>query len=154
MVSSLRVDGAEDLARVAGAVQRVEPKLRKELLAGIRKAVKPSIVEVKAEALSTLPAEGGLNRFVATSKIGVRTRSSGRRAGIRVVATKGGHDLVGINDGMVRHPVFGNRKVWVSQRVDGGFYSEPLTEGAPRIQKEIKGTMDRILAQIKQESGT
>lgn len=151
---SVRVEGAEQLARVAGAATGAGPKFRKELLAGIRKQGKPVITDVKAEAVSTLPAGGGLNDFIAKSSFGVRTRTSGKQAGIRVVATKKNHDIESINKGIARHPLWGNKGHWFNTPVKPGFFDRPIEGRAPEFARGIHVVMDDLLRDIKRESGT
>jgi hypothetical protein len=150
----VRVTGANDLAQVVGAINRLTPGLRKEFLGAVRKAVKPAILDVKEKAVEDLPRAGGLNQFVKKSTIGVRTRTSGASTGVRVVARKAGHDLAAIDQGRLRHPLFGNRHHWYGQDVHPGFFSETIRRHAPEAQAELVKVMEQFLERIKTESHT
>ena len=152
----IEVRGEEQLARVAGAIASAMPNdLRKKLLRGIREQVKPVIKDVKATALSTLPERGGLNKFVAKSTIGVRTRTSGEGAGVRIVAKKSGHDIYNLNRGRLRHPLFGMEKgPWFTQQIKPGFFSLTVAQHGLQMARGITVELEDLLMQIKRESGT
>jgi hypothetical protein len=99
--------------------------LRKELLRAGQRMGKPIKAEIAESALAMLPARNGLAASVASAKIRVSTRLTGRNVGVSFIGRWSGHDLKGINQGLVRHPVHGS-KVWVSQRVPPGYYFKPF----------------------------
>jgi len=146
------VRGATRLARVAGAVQRVAPELRKELLREIRTGVRPVIKDIRAEALDSLPSRGGLGEMIAGSRYAVRTRTSGKQVGVRVEGRLTEIDLDVIDRGRVRHPVFareGRSPSWVNQPVRPGFFSRPVAESFPQIQKSVMQAMDNVAEKIR-----
>jgi len=146
------VTGAEKLARIAGAANRFAPTLRKELLREIRTGVRPVLPEIRDEAREILPHLGGLSEIVADAKLGVRTRTSGTGAGVRVEGRMPGHDIKSIEDGDVRHPVFaraGKRVSWVAQRVAEGFFSRPLNKAKPKLQRSVIQAMDNAADSLR-----
>jgi len=153
-MADVSVTGANDLAQVAGAINRLVPDLRKEYLAALRKVSKPMATEVKQAAETMLPRRGGLNTWVDDSKFSVRQRTSGKGAGVRIVATKSGHDLEAIERGQVRHPVFGNRRAWVVGEVRPGFFTETIRDRTPQVQAALVDVMEQFLKRIKLESRT
>lgn len=70
----------KQLARDLKAAGRRD--LQKELYAGLNRATKPLRAEIKANALATLPSEGGLAALVANANINVR----GGGGKVRIVA--------------------------------------------------------------------
>jgi hypothetical protein len=140
----IRIAGAEQMA-VLGAELRaagVEGKLfRRDLLAGIRAAAAPAPQAVKASARAVLPKAGGLNEYVATSRIGVRTRLTGKSVGVRIAGTKGIHNLRRIDAGSVRHMVFGNPKVWAENSVQEGWFTKPLEAIEPKVTTAVIGVI-------------
>jgi hypothetical protein len=72
---------------------------------------------------------------VARSKFRVKTRSAGRSPGVRVTAV--GVDARVDRTGKVRHPVYGNRRVWVTQQVKPGWFTDPMEAGAPAVRREL-----------------
>jgi hypothetical protein len=141
----IRIAGAEQMA-VLGAELRaagVEGKLfRRDLLAGVRVAAAPAPQAVKASARAVLPKGGGLNEYVASSRIGVRTRLTGKSVGVRIAGTKGDHNLWRIDAGHVRHKVFGR---WVEgvpdQPVTPGFFTKPLEAVEPKVTAAVIGVI-------------
>lgn len=149
MTVSVRVIGAERLGKVArdlkvaGAVD-----LRRELLQAVRTTAAPLKREVQQAARDQLPAGGGLNEFVASAKIGVRTRTTGRSIGVKLQGAKSGHDLEAIDRGRVRHPVYGNRRAWVNQSVSPGWWSKTLERSAPKFRLAIVKAMNDVARKV------
>src|SRR5688500_2872865 len=125
---AIQVRGAaKQLAKLSAAINAAAPEIRKELLAGIRKVAKPAIGDVRAET-STLPQRGGFAAGVAAAKFGVRTTTHGKNAGVRIQGRQTGHDIAGIDAGLIRKPLFGDRSNWYSQPVRPGFFTRPIEE--------------------------
>ena len=114
--------------------------LRRELLAGIRVAVKPVLDDVRVSAAEVLPKRGGLAARVAGSQFAVSSLLSGNNARVRVVG-KSGYNIAGMNRGRLRHPVFGT-KVWVTQSVTPGWFDDPVRKAADA------GMRDAVLAVV------
>lgn len=132
----LRVTGAEDLAVVSAKAKAAGPKIQRRLNAGIRKAVKPTVEEIKGErGVGRLPS--GLQPWMQDMRYTTRIRAHGTTAGIRVVGMKRGHDVHRINQGLLRHPVFGN-PVWVNQAVPPGFWTEVVEDERDRMYDDVK----------------
>ena len=101
--------------------------MRRDLRA-LAKPVGDRIVEAIGDAM---PKRGGLAE---------RVRSQGRvsllvdlRRGVRIqLANKAGMYMGAFESGTIRRPVYGNRKVWVSQQVPAG-------KGAESFAKEADG---------------
>lgn len=139
----VKVLGAEQAARLGAELRAAgtEGKVfRRDLMAGMRTAAQPARQAVKDSALRTLPKGGGLNRYVATSRIGIRTRLTGKAVGVRVAGVKGEHNLWRINAGTVRHRVFG-RDAWAENEVEPGFFTDPLERMEPKIQLAVLGVI-------------
>lgn len=141
--------GSYQLEELARRLREAGNKdLTRELLRGINRSLKPAKAAVKAAALRDLPQGGGLNRFVASSRIGSRTRTRGRNPAVFLTGKKSGHDLRAIDRGRVRHPVFGNRDAWVTQQVEPGWWSRTLSEQAPAIRREVIRAMDEVAEKV------
>lgn len=146
---SLRVTGANQLAEVGARLKESGDKgLRKELLRGINRSLKPAKAKVKEAARRDLPRGGGLNVFVASARIGSRTRVAGRNPAVFLTGRKSGHDLRAIDRGRVRHPVFGNREVWVNQEVKPGWWSQTLAGEVPAIRRGVIDTLDDVARRL------
>lgn len=138
----------QQLAKLAGAIATTTPELRKDLLAGIRKVGKPVIADVRSEATSTLPSRGGFAGGIAGAQFGVRTRTSGKAAGVRIVGRQPGHDIEGIDAGLLRKPLFGNRASWHSQPVRAGFFTRPVEESVDELQRGIVTVLNQMADKI------
>jgi hypothetical protein len=144
----LRIEGAENLSRLAVRLKDAgRNDLRKELLASIRTATKPTIAEVRASALDTLPSRGGLAALIAASRMSTETRLSGKRVGVRLRA-RNARNIRRMDKGRLRHPLFGNEKHWFTQSIPSGWFSEPIEKAAPEIRWEIGKGMARVTNKI------
>lgn len=140
---------ARELAQLGRQLKEAPKELRKELLAEIRKEGKPAVEDVKRQTDDHLPRRGGLAERVARQSYGVRTRLAGRSAGVRIQGTgRTVRALRSIDAGSLRHPVFGNRDVWVSQSVRPGFFTEPLENDAPRFRRAIEKAIARTSNEV------
>ncbi len=148
------VRGNAEIAALGRLVKaQGEGQLRRDLLAGLRKAAKPLVADVRQAAFEELPKHGGLNVRVAESKIGVRTRLTGASAGVRIVNTapagkKGGTRDFGTDTGHLRHPVFGTDR-WVTQELaTPGWFSKTLEQESPKVTPEVLAAMRETLERI------
>lgn len=106
----------------------------KELRAELRQPVPAVRRRIKGVAMDTLPGGGGLNAWVAATKITASVTLTGRRV---VVRLRGGRrssgaqsDIRAIDRGRVRHPSWGRRARgdWHSQTVTPGFFTKTSAE--------------------------
>lgn len=80
-------------------------------------------------------------------------RFGGPRPGVGVTVsaptggTKGGRDVLALELGTLRHPLYGNKGFWYRQRVRRGFASVPLKAVRPQIVREI----DHELAEVARD---
>ena len=149
--------GSAELAALAVRLKVAGDKgLRVELLRGLKKGADPLVKAVAEAARAQLPKRGahnsvnsGLNEQVAGQKVKVQVRTGARTAGVRLYTTA--PDTSQTDAGYVRHPVFGNRKVWVRQEIPSarGWWSVTLAHGAPDVQPELTAAMERVAAQIQ-----
>jgi hypothetical protein len=109
-------------------------EVTKALRARIRKPVPQIRRAIKARALDTLPRRGGLNAWVASTRVTTVIRLAGRAAGVRL---KGGRnssktrsDIRATDRGRVRAPSWGRRGAgaWHNQTVTPGFFTEPAAD--------------------------
>lgn len=145
-VVSVEVTGANQLAALAKALRQAGDKeLQRELFRGLNRAVKPVREVAKASALAVLPSRGGFAARVARGKFVTQRRSGARVAGIRVVAKNTDRR---VDQGRLRHPVFGNRGVWVTQQVTPGWWSRPTEALRPQVRDDLIKAMDDVAREI------
>lgn len=150
MTDSFQVKGAEKFLRLSKSLKIAgDLEMRRELNRALREVTKPLIAETRAAAEERLPKRGGLNRSVAKAKQRVQIRTGAKTAGVRIVASGA---VRGADAGTVRHPVFGNRKKFVSQTVPGGWFDKTLEGSAPEVRAEIEAAMSRVERQIRERA--
>lgn len=120
--------------------------LRKELYAGLNRATKGVRADMKASIGPSLPSRGGLATLVMAKVSLTTAAAAGRNAGVRIKARHRAYDLKRLNEGRLRHPVFGNRGAWVDQTagVEAGFLDEAFDKNKPEIARGIQ----RVIADI------
>lgn len=147
-IVDVQVQGAEDIARLARRMKEVGNRdLRNEMVRGLRAVAKPVIKDMKQSARSNLPASGGLNRFIAGSSIRAQVKSGTHTAGVAIKANRskksGASDLNRIDQGRLRHPVFGRGR-WVTQSVKAGVFSKPTERSAAEVQRQMQHVLQAI----------
>lgn len=140
----IEVRGADQLTRLSKNLKDAGRRdLERELSKGISRALKPVIASLRASAQTTLPHRGGLAARVAGSQMSI----SGHKQGLRLTA-KNAYALAQLDKGTVRHPVYGNREAWVTQKVDRGWWTRPTEAAGPRARREAQQAMDRVAREI------
>lgn len=166
------VRGDEQLEQLYKRIRAVgDNDLRKELLRGIRVAVRPLPIAIKAAARSDLPQGGGLADEMGRAAISSRTRTASSKhgdAGVRLIgqkereasksARKGKKgkekppsrfiDIRALDRGEIRHPLFGNRKHWYSQQIKPGFWTDTINERADDVERDLVQSLDNVAAKL------
>lgn len=146
MPVDLSIEGADGLARVAKALRQVGDKeLQRELYAGLNRATKPLKESARESAEATLPRAGGLGKRVAKSRMATRRRASGANPGVRITSKSDSR----IDRGVLRHPVFGNRDVWVAQQVPSGWFTKPMEAGADVVRRELVQVINDVADKLE-----
>ena len=142
--------GSEQLAALAARLKVAGEKgLRTELLRGLKKGAEPLVQKVTEAARDQLPKGGGLNEQVAGQKVKVQVRTGARTAGVRMTTTA--PDTAMTDSGFVRHPVYGNRKKWVTQQIPAakGWWSQTLADGGSDVTPELLKVMEETATAIQ-----
>jgi len=152
MPASVSLHGGAELRYVAGKLRKAAARdLTRELRAGQRKAFRPLQPEIKAEAALSLPKRGGYAGIMSRAvKVSVRTGFGPNALTARIYARgrAEARDVVAVNDGLLRHPRFGDRQHWYAQRVRRGFVDRPVDRVADRVLGESAEAAERVLQQI------
>jgi len=152
-VISGSVHGREELRRVQTILDVTAPKqLEQDLLTGTRRALAPLRADVKAEALKKLPKRGGHAALLSRS-LKVSTRVTGGktvRARVDVSASgkRESRDVSALNRGVLRHPVFGHRSTWVTQRVRRGVVDDPVDRARDRVVDEARDAAEKFAHEV------
>lgn len=140
-------EAPDRLALIAHVLRDMGDKeLSRELYRGLNRATTKLKADAREEAGRRLPQRGGLARRVAAARMST-VRRGGSNPGVSIRA-KGMAQLAGMDAGRVRHPVFGNRAVWVVQEVTGGWFSDPMLAGGDDARKAIEQAMDDVAVQV------
>ena len=135
-VGSLVTIDLSGLRSFATAVRKASPELKTALKAGLREGGEIVADEARARSSWSTRIPGS-----------IRVRSSG----IRVSVVAGGakapdaapYENKGV-DGFFRHPVFGNREVWVDQKARP--FLRPAAEAtAPRVTEKVLENVSKVL---------
>lgn len=136
----VEIRGGDHLARIAAALNEVgRVDLRRKMIRDLRRAAAPMVPKVRT-AIRGIPSKhDGTLRNEMAKATRLQIRSAGSQAGmaIRVDGRKmpvGKGSLPALMEGRKRpwrHPVYGNREVWVTQPSHGYFYRtvEPMAAG-------------------------
>jgi hypothetical protein len=148
----IQITGGEQVAAIAAALKaegQAGKGLQKTVRASIRTSAKPLGKFVAVSAGRSLPRRGGLGYKVAGASVTVsgNVGSGGISAKLKLRAK--GYDLPAMDRGRLRHPVFGNRHVWVTQVVKPKVFTDPFMEGAPAIRQEIEKGLLEVAARIE-----
>ena len=148
----IQIRGAEEfgvLSRRLKAMGDDGKGLRKELYAGLNRAAKPAREAVKASIQSELPHRGGLADLIAgDTKVTFNKRGLGPNPSIRITS-KSPHEIRKLNQGILRHPLFGNRKVWQSQKIPAGAFTDPIEKLAPQMRQDMEQVIRRVAAKVE-----
>lgn len=95
----------------------------------------------------------GLRESVArTVRVVNRTRGSSNQLTVKAEGSRMPQGMRGLpvamNTGKWRHPVFGNRKNWVNQSVEPGWFDKPIPEHRSRIFRQVEAAIDKALRSI------
>lgn len=97
----------------------------------------------------------GARSSVAARVVGAGYRTSvtqrGATARMRFTATeRQGRkiDLHSLDQGRLRHPLFGDRKWWYSQAVRPGWFTRPLEAKASDFERELDRAVDKVAEEI------
>ena len=125
--------------------------LWKELNRELKDAAQPMIDVVERHLADFLP-----DRYAkvvrTTLTVRVSRSTKGASAGLKLVGTAKGvkkrRHLQVINNGTLRHPVYGNPEAWVDQGVKPGFWSQPLDMNreipATHIRRAVQSTIRKL----------
>lgn len=141
---SVEVRASRELALVSRELKAAGDRgLQRELRRGLRNGAKPVAKAGRDAAREGLPHEGGLNDWIADgATFSVRTNIAAAHPTVRIVVGRKGHDLKSIDEGVLRHPVYGHRDRWVTQQVRPHVITEGMEHAAPEARAELVKALD------------
>lgn len=129
-------DEIEELIRDLG---KIPPELKRQLRPGLREAAKPVLDQARRNASWS-------TRIPKATRISLQF--AGRTPGVAIVTNvkKAPHSRAYENKGepgTFRHPVYGNRDVWVSQKARPFLYPA-VVQKAPGVERDIARVVDNV----------
>ncbi|SRR6266508_3324220 len=148
----VRVTGAQELREVVRDLRVVGDKdLKRELYRALNRAVKPLKADVKAEVPRRMPA-----KYAAVLGKSMKLASSirtGRTAAVTIKASAKGkvenRDVRALDRGILRHPLFGNRRKWYTTHIKPGFFTDPLEKGAHKVRVELVQAINVVARKLQ-----
>jgi hypothetical protein len=153
-VGDYEIRGAEQFGALARRLKEAGDKeLRSELYKGINRAIKPMKKDVKDNVTSYMPSNGIYAGVIKKAlSLTISKRAGKSTPGITLKAkARGKTDLrkVGLlDDGILRHPVFGNREKWRDTRIKGGFFTEQSKKSARFVRENIVQAMNDVAEKV------
>ncbi|WAZ20164.1 hypothetical protein STRCI_001263 [Streptomyces cinnabarinus] len=150
--------GGADLARISRALRDMDnPEVVKRFRRELREAAKPLVPQVRA-SIQAIPSRTGKGTLRAemsrATRIEVRTTGRNANVAIRVDGRKmptSKRSLQAYMEGTKRpwrHPVFGNREVWVRQEPKPYFFRVVAPAAGPRSRAAVNRVLDSIDREI------
>jgi hypothetical protein len=134
--------GAAEIRIIAEHCRRIsaDRSIVNDMAKEIRRAGPAIRAEVRQHILATLPKSGGLNAWVARAPVRIVVRRGVNSAGVTVrvgrSSRSGRADLNGLDGGVVRHPLYGNRRHWYGNAVTPGSISEGISDEGSAVLEE------------------
>lgn len=149
MTDGVKSDDVDNLVR-AIRTHADAKAIRQEMFRGLNhigKGIRPKMVDAIDEAL---PSRGGLaEEFKSTVSSRVSAKS-GKYAGVSIWYKAKGHDIRTLTGQRLRHPVFGNRAVWVTQTagVNPEAFPGEFDKQKPDMQRAVSRVLEDIARKV------
>jgi hypothetical protein len=147
---------AREFADLAKNLREVgETGLRRELFKAVDAAADPVAKAIGNTAnLDAHMPSGYVEAFGRSLKITTHKTTGGTDPGVTVLVRaptvgRGGRKVRQRNEGVITHPVFGDRERWKAQTkgMRGGFADDPVEKARPAVQRKVLEAVDRITKQ-------
>jgi hypothetical protein len=140
----IEVRGTAELRAAARALREAERQLKARMDRGLRRIGREFQKDIRTAA-GRLPS-GYAPVMAAAVKVSTSLRSGGVSLRVYAPGKSEQRDVRSIDEGRLRHPVFGHRDRWVAQRVRPGFVGDPTRQLAEHIQDDIEAAVDEAVA--------
>lgn len=138
-----------DIKKLGDAYKAGDKTLQKRIRDRLTAAGKVAGSTVLREGAEEMPASGGLRDRIAAGRTGVTSALRGKTVTVTLrVRTREGYALRQLDQGNLRHPVFGNRSVWVREAVPAGAFSSAFLRAAPMARYEMREAVQQALKDI------
>lgn len=153
MSDPVSVGNVEVLEQAARALRGSDKKYRRELFRALNSVAKPLRQKVIDSIGNFMPS--GYAPVLSKSYSQRTQIRTGRDPSVRLIGSSRGkrRRTRRLEEGKLSHPVFGNRKVWVTQQIKPGFFSEPIAGEADQVRAEMEKAIMAVHEQIVREIG-
>lgn len=149
------IESGPEWRTVRAALESEQRRAKSAFRDAIDDASKPIVRKVQRAALS-LPARG-IKHTGLRGRLAAGVHVDPTPSGVRIVA--GAVDPTeralprGMDNGPkgFRHPVYGNREVWVHQR-GGSWFREPIAEEGDSVERELMDVLEQMADNIADAS--
>ena len=128
-------------ARMKSAPAAVKRAIRKRL----REAGRPLGEHVRDQGSEAMPSRGGLAARLAGSPVSTALLASGVNIW---VGNRRKSQFTLLNKGLLRHPVWGNPKVWRSQPVPEGTYSAAFADVPADVRRNVEHVLTDAIKEL------
>lgn len=152
---ALHSSGSAELKKASRRLRGAPKEIRKQFKSEFSKATKPIIDAAKESASKTLPGGGGKGKESVADRVSGGKYSakmlSGASAGTRITAMERAGknvDMASLNRGRLRHPLYGNKRHWYDQNVPKDWFTKPIEEYAPKLEKALGDVAEKIIKDV------
>lgn len=158
----INIKGIAELRKLAAHIRATGDKgLGKEMARALEKAVEPVKTAIVESAEETMPS-GYAETLARSLRHRRTTRAAARQASVRLATFGEGkterRDVVALNQGNLRHPVFGRSRrtrrggrksnPWAVTSIKSGFHDRGVRAGGPEAEKRLLVVLDDFAARI------
>lgn len=152
-MADFEIRGTDDVdALVRRISQHADAKaIKREMFQGLNRSTKDVRKDMKDAIPDALPTRGGLSAAVQKDTRLTTTAKSGKYAGVTVWAKSRKRDIRTLMGKRLRHPVWGNRRLWVNQSagVNPGVFEKSFVDQKPDVTRDIKRVMEDIARKVE-----
>jgi hypothetical protein len=137
-----------DLRKLSEVYRGAEKDIKKGIRDALKAAGKPLADEVVRAGSAEMPARGGLRARIASSRGTVSGSFTTRGATVSIrIADRLKDSLGGLDEGLLRHPVFGHA-TYVAQQIPKGAFTNAFDRGAPETRDRVARSIQQVLEDI------
>ena len=124
--------------------------IRKDLFRGLNHVGKDAAKKMVDVIDEALPSRGGLAQQLQDTVKSRVSAKSGKYAGVSLWFNSKGHDVRTLTGRRLRHPVFGNREVWVDQTagVDPTVFPAAFERQRPDMTRAVNRVLEDIARKV------
>jgi len=147
MALDLTISGGDQARALADRLHAITGALLRPVLdEGLSAGAGVAVAEARHNAETILPRRGGYAAEIAASEIDVDPLHGADTVAVRVTAR--GHDPRLDARGRLRHPVYGNERVWREQKVPAGWFTAAMVRSAADVELRLLRAVDAALARV------